>query len=438
MIIPSIDLKNGKAVQLKQGKALMLEREDPMVLAEKFHSFGPLAVIDLDAAFGQGNNLNLIKELCHRFECRVGGGIRTCEQAVKLLACGASKIIIGSAVWHEGKINHEFLGHLRNETGKNRIILALDCLEENVVIKGWTENTGASIFDVIPEVSEYVSELLVTVVEREGCLQGTDLNFFERLGKISPLPVTAAGGITTADEITALSRLGMDVQLGMCLYTGKITLEEAFAASLNWEKGNHGLLPTVVMDRSGRVLMLAWSSAESLRESLKKKLGCYYSRSRKCLWTKGETSGNFQELIKVRTDCDGDTLLFVVRQIGDDACHKQRKSCFGDWPFSLAELQEIIRERLRNKTPDSYTASLDDDKVREKLLEEAEELASASGPEEIIWEAADLLYFLIVLLSREDIDLTRVLSELQRRRRSTRRAGAPASFNKYGDGEKEK
>lgn len=418
MIIPSLDLLQGKAVQLRQGKTVVLEKEDPLALAEEFHRYGPLAVIDLDAAFGRGSNRDLIRKLCRHYECRVGGGIRTVEQAAELLAWGALKIIIGSAAWESGSINQNFLQQLKKAVGTNSLILALDCFGEEVVIKGWTENTGANIFKVIPVVSEYVSEFLVTAVDREGCLQGTNLKFFERIKQSSPLPVTAAGGITSLEEIVALSRLDMDVQLGMSIYTGKISLDDAFIASLNWAKGFEGLLPTVVVDEAGQTLMLAWSSPESLKNSLRHRLACFYSRSRDKLWVKGETSGNFQKLIKVRSDCDGDSLLFMVSQQGEGACHKRRWSCFGNWPFSLFQLQEVIRDRLQNKDPGSYTASLDDSKVREKLREEAEELIMAKEQEEIIWEAADLLYFLTVLLARENIDLTQVLGELRRRRRA--------------------
>lgn len=419
MIIPSIDLRQGKAVQLRQGKTLVLEKENPLALAEEFHRYGPLAVIDLDAALGLGSNSDLIRKLCQRYECRVGGGIRTAERASDLLSAGAAKTIIGSAAWKEGRINHGFLRQLKEAVGADNLILALDCYGEEVVIKGWTENTGLNIFKVIPEVSEYVSEFLVTAVDREGCLEGTNLGLFEKIKQESSLPVTAAGGITTVEEIATLSRLEMDVQLGMSIYSGKISLNEAFLASLNWQKVEQGLLPTVVADEAGQVLMLAWSSPESLKESLLRRQACFHSRSRDRLWVKGETSGNFQKLIRVRSDCDGDSLLFVVRQIGNGACHKRRKSCFGFWPFSLFELQDIIRDRLKNNYPGSYTASLDDRTVREKLVEEAGELIMARTPEEIIWETSDLIYFLTVLLARENIDLTRILGELRRRRRSS-------------------
>ena len=417
MIIPSIDLCQGKAVQLKQGREKMLEVDRPLELAQKFSQFGPLAVIDLDEALETGANEELIGKICQVAECRVGGGIRNIDKAGRILELGAEKIIIGSAAWKENRLNQDFLQKLSETFGRPRIILALDCYQEKVVIKGWREETGVSIFSLLDEAGEYASELLVTCVEKEGGLQGTDLGFFEKLRAATNLPVTAAGGISSLEEISALSQMNVDVQLGMAIYTGKIGLEDAFAASLNWKKGASGLLPAVVVDELGRVLMLAWVSPESLQKAFQTGKTCFFSRSRKTLWSKGETSGNVQEILRVRTDCDGDTVLFVVKQKGRGACHKGNYSCFGRKEFRLEDLYQVVRERIINPQPESYTASLTDRKVREKLQEEATELIEAQGKEEIIWEAADLLYFTTVLLAREGVELQDVFRELQRRRR---------------------
>ncbi len=417
MIIPSIDLSKGKSVQLRQGREKMLEVDRPLELAQKFSQFGPLAVIDLDEALETGSNEELIGKICKLAECRVGGGIRNIEKARRILELGAEKIIVGSAAWKGNRLNQDFLLQLSQNFGRHRIILALDCYQEKVVIKGWREKTDVSIFSVLNEASEYASELLVTCVEKEGRLQGTDLRFFEKLRAATRLPITAAGGISSLDEISALSQMNIDVQLGMAIYTGKLSLEEAFAASLNWEKGAAGLLPAVVVDELGRVLMLAWVSPESLQKSFQTGKTCFFSRSRKTLWSKGETSGNEQEILRLRTDCDGDTVLFVVRQKGSGACHKGNYSCFGGEEFRLEDLYQVVSERIKNPRPESYTARLTDRKVREKLQEEAAELIEAKSREEIIWEAADLLYFTTVLLAREGVNFRDVLRELQRRRR---------------------
>lgn len=417
MIIPSIDLMQGKAVQLKQGKEKLLESDQVLELAREFSRFGLLAVIDLDAVFENGSNEELIGQICQLTDCRVGGGIRDEGRARRILELGAEKIIIGTAAWKGDRLNREFLERMVSNLGRHRIILTLDCFEEKVVTGGWSHRTGINIFDLLPEVKQLASELLITCVEKEGCLQGTDIEFFKKIRAATDLPVTAAGGISSLEEIAALSQLGIDVQLGMAIYGGKIKLEEALIASLNWKREASGLLPAVVVDEVDRVLMLAWISPESLRKTFSEGRTCFYSRSRKVLWTKGETSGCSQQLLRVRVDCDSDTVLLKVKQDGAGACHRGSFSCFGTREFGLEDLYLIVEERKKNPVSGSYTAKLTDKTVREKLEEEARELVEARGRKEIIWEAADLLYFLTVLLAKEQVDIKDIFRELARRRR---------------------
>lgn len=414
MIIPSIDLIGGKAVQLKQGKDKVLEDGSPLKLAEKFSRFGPLAVIDLDAAFGAGDNEKLIAEIAARHECRVGGGIRSIEKAGRMLDLGAGKIIVGTRAWAGRGLDRDFLADLRKEAGRERIILALDSRNGEVVIDGWKTKTGVRVIDVVKEAEEFVSELLITCVEKEGMLKGSDPALYEGIRGVTSLAVTAAGGISTAEDVEKLSRLDLDLQLGMAIYTGKLSLEEAFTASLDWSKG---LLPTVTVDEQDRVLMLAWSSRESLEKALAFGDAWYFSRSRNKLWQKGESSGDVQPLSRVRVDCDRDTIKFTVRQTGKGACHKGTYSCFGGKDFLWADLFEVVRDRLQAPMAGSYTAGLTDRKVREKLIEEAGELAMAEKREDKIWEAADVLYFLTVLMAKEGLEMRDVLLELARRRR---------------------
>ncbi|MGQ9800621.1 MAG: phosphoribosyl-AMP cyclohydrolase [Candidatus Saccharicenans sp.] len=417
MIISSIDLMQGKAVQLKQGKEKLLESDKVLDLAREFSRFGPLAVIDLDAVFENGSNEELIGQLCQLSDCRVGGGIRDVEKARRILDLGAEKIIIGTAAWKGDGLNRTFLQRMISSFGRHRIILALDCYKEEVVIGGWSHKTGINIFSLLPEVNQLASELLITCVEKEGCLQGTDVEFFKKIRVATDLPVTAAGGISSLEEIAVLGQLGIDVQLGMAIYSRKLKLEEALIASLNWSLGTSGLLPAVVVDEVGRVLMLAWISPESLRRTFGQGRTCFYSRSRKTLWTKGETSGFTQQFLQIRVDCDSDTVLLKVKQDGTGACHRGNYSCFGAREFRLEDLYLIVEERIKNYVSGSYTAELTDKTVREKLKEEAIELIEARGKKEIIWEAADLLYFLTVLLVREQVDIKDIFWELARRRR---------------------
>jgi len=220
MIIPSIDLMDGKAVQLKQGKEKVLERENVLELAKEFSKYGELAVIDLDGALGKGNNSDLIKKLCNKFACRVGGGIRTLEKAKEVLNYGAKKIIIGT------KATPEFLKQLPKE----KTIVAIDTKDNYVVNEGWTKKTKKTPEEAIKELEDYCSEFLFTNVNKEGLMQGFDLEKVKKLKKLTKNKITVAGGITTIEDIKKLEGIGCNSQIGMALYTGKIDLEKVFRA----------------------------------------------------------------------------------------------------------------------------------------------------------------------------------------------------------------
>jgi len=245
--------------------------------------------------------------------------------------------------------------------------------------------------------------------------------------------LTAAGGITTPAEIAELDRIGADAQVGMALYTGRLTLGAAVAAPLAKpvENGGRGVWPTVVCDEWGRALGLVWSTPESLACAVEQRRGVYWSRSRQALWVKGETSGNTQQLLRVDLDCDRDALRFTVRQHGAGFCHLERRAC---WPaeFALDDLERTVVARAASSDPDSRTSKLlgDPALLAAKLREEAAELAKAETPGEAVHETADLLYMSLVALVRGGGSLAEVRAELARRHAGvTRRpmtAKAPA------------
>ena len=199
MIIPSIDLQGGNAVQLIGGETKALDAGDPGPLLERFARVGETAVIDLDAAMGTGSNEELIAELCSRAPVRVGGGIRTIEAARKWLDRGAAKIIVGTAA------TPELLARLPRE----RVIAALDARDGEVVVEGWRTRTGASVPTRMAELRNHVSGFLVTFVEREGRMEGTALDRVDEIiAAAGDARVTFAGGVTTADEIAQLEPSG--------------------------------------------------------------------------------------------------------------------------------------------------------------------------------------------------------------------------------------
>jgi phosphoribosyl-AMP cyclohydrolase / phosphoribosyl-ATP pyrophosphohydrolase len=414
MIIPSIDLLGGQAVQLVGGAEPSLELGDPLPLAERFGVVGELAVVDLDAALGSGSNAELVTRLLRLAPCRVGGGIRDVASAVRWLDAGAERVVLGTAAVPE----------VLRELPAERVIAALDARDGEVVVDGWRRRTGRSVVERMRELEGLVGGFLVTFVEREGRLQGLDLaRVAEVLGSAAGTRVTVAGGIRSAEEIAAVDALGADAQVGMALHTGHLELGDAVAATLRSDRPD-GLWPTVVVDEGGVALGLAYSDGESLREALRTRRGVYRSRERG-LWVKGATSGATQDLLRVDADCDRDALRFTVRQHGAGFCHLARRSCFGD-EHGLRHLSRRLSGRAADAPPGSYTRRLlaAPALLRAKLVEEAGELADAVTGEAVAAEAADLLYFALVALARGGVPLEAVEAVLDlRERRVTRRPG---------------
>ncbi len=227
MIYPCIDLMDGMVVQLVQGRRenKKFKSKDFGRFISRFRPFGTIQLIDLDAAMGQGNNCVLIKKIISRIRCRVGGGIRTVEKAREIVDLGAEKIIVGSSVFKNG-IDLEFVRNLNKKIGKERIIIAIDSIKGEVVVGGWKKKTGLMAVDVVKQLEPYCSEFLATYVDKEGMLQGTDVDFFKSLRKNTKNRITAAGGITSIDEVKELQENDIDCALGMAIYKGKIKLKE--------------------------------------------------------------------------------------------------------------------------------------------------------------------------------------------------------------------
>jgi phosphoribosyl-ATP pyrophosphohydrolase len=409
MIIPSIDIMNGRAVQLRQGRQKILDGGDPIVRLEEMSVAGEVAVVDLDAALGLGSNRGLIRTMVRRVPCRVGGGIRDLDSAREWLDAGAEKIVIGTVA------TPEILSCLP----ARRVIAAVDSLRGSVVVEGWRTSTGEDPLTKIRELRDLVFGFLLTQVEHEGCLGGFDYTLVERAVEAAgSARVTAAGGITSGDEIARLARLGADAQIGMALYQGRLSLGEGVAALL--ENGVDGRLwPTVVCDEDGRTLGLVWSTRHSLIAAVNERRGIYWSRSRSEIWRKGATSGNTQRLLRVDLDCDRDALRFTVEQ-QNGFCHTGSRGC---WPgrFSLTDLERALRRRAAlgsSSRSGSRTAALLSDAalLRAKLAEEAGELAEAEGPRAVAHEAADLLYFTLVAAVRSGVSIGDIERELGRRR----------------------
>ena len=202
----------------------------------------------------------------------------------------------------------------------------------------------------------------------------------------------------------------------MSIYTGASKLADAYCANMDFEKTG-GLIPTVVQDLDTKqVLMLAYSNRESLYKTFETGLATYYSRSRKELWTKGLTSGNTQDFVTARFDCDQDALLFTVRQKGN-ACHLDRFSCFEDREFCINELYNLLLDRKVNLPEKSFTTKLFKDEfyLKRKIMEEAFESVNFEKGDGLEWEASDLTYFMLTFMAMHGVTPQDIIANLASR-----------------------
>ena len=232
MLIPSIDLRKGKVVQLIQGETLAIESSDLDGWIERFAKFPAVQLIDLDAAMGIGTNDALVRQIAARLPCRVGGGVRSVGRAEDLLAAGAKAVIVGSAFFdirrsaeEGGVVKHDFARALADAVGMQRVIGAVDAKGGRVVIHGWRTTLPITPVQAVKALDRYCGEFLYTHVDKEGLMQGTDMDAIRAVASATSSKVTAAGGITTRAEIDALHAIGIDAVVGMAIYTGALDLE---------------------------------------------------------------------------------------------------------------------------------------------------------------------------------------------------------------------
>jgi phosphoribosylformimino-5-aminoimidazole carboxamide ribotide isomerase len=222
MLIPSIDLQGGKIVQLVQGERLAIETTDVDSWIQRFASYPKVQLIDLDAAKSAGTNEVLVARICGALPCRVGGGIRTIERATRILNLGATKVILGSSLFSGDSVNIEFVRSIAEEIGPERLIAAVDGKGGKVVVNGWRTSLALTPAEAIRILEPFFSEFLYTHVDLEGLMKGTDMDAIRALRSTTTRALTAAGGITTHEEIDQLDGMNVDAVVGMALYTGKL------------------------------------------------------------------------------------------------------------------------------------------------------------------------------------------------------------------------
>lgn len=231
MLIPSIDLQGGRVVQLVQGEKLAIASDDLDGWIAKFAKFPKVQLIDLDAAMSRGNNDELVRKIAARLPCRVGGGVRSVRRAEELIAAGAQAVIAGSGLFRRAPdddlsqmIDHDFARALVNTVGIHRVIAAVDSRGGRVCIHGWKTVLPLTAVQAVQLLEDYCEEFLYTHVDKEGLMQGTDMEAIKAVKNATERKLTAAGGITTREEIDALDKLGIDAVVGMAIYTGALTL----------------------------------------------------------------------------------------------------------------------------------------------------------------------------------------------------------------------
>lgn len=220
MLIPSIDLKGGKAVQLVQGDKVAIESSDVFRWVRRFQGFPMVQIIDLDAAMGSGDNNDLVRRVSAKLACRVGGGIRSVERAREVIDAGAKKIILSSALFKEGRPDLAFAAKVCEVVGRSQVVIAVDARGGRLVIHGWRTTLAITPIEAMKALEPYCDEFLYTDVDREGLMQGMDMAAVEAIHAATARHLSAAGGITTQAEVEALDAAGIDAVVGMAIYAG--------------------------------------------------------------------------------------------------------------------------------------------------------------------------------------------------------------------------
>jgi len=228
MLIPSIDLLGGRIVQLVQGEKLRLAFDDFNFWIEKFSRYPLVQLIDLDAAMRQGDNAELVSQICRRLPCQVGGGFRSVERARQVLGQGAKRIIVGSALFSSGEgaacVDTAFASELASAVGSEHIVAGIDTKAGRIAVKGWKAHVDLTPDQAIPQLEPYVAGFLYTHVDGEGMMQGFPLDVAARLRTLTSRQLTVAGGIRSQAEIDRLDALGVDAVVGMAIYTDAIAV----------------------------------------------------------------------------------------------------------------------------------------------------------------------------------------------------------------------
>ncbi len=430
MIVP-VYIKSGKAVCGLDGRGVCREGDAP-ALAVAYDNAGADGILVFDLSEGDAEHdqsIGLIKEIVRAVDIPVcgGGNIRRAEDVKKLLYAGCRRIFLNYA--KEGNV--ELTEEVSQRFGREKILACVDSEKELVCAKDHAELLGGAVL-MRPELTKGLSP--ADVFAEVFCVCGTEALCPEGEavpGDGNPALDEAVSGVVCADFMDPEYPL---MNLKHALKDGGIPVR-LYEASVSWgdvRTNSDGLLPVVVQDyRTQEVLMVAYMNQEAFEKTIETGRMTYFSRSRQELWVKGLTSGHFQYVKELRIDCDNDTLLAKVAQVGA-ACHTGNRSCFyrtilkkeydDTNPLRVFEdVFAVIEDRRRHPREGSYTNYLFDkgiDKILKKVGEEATEIVIAAknpDPEEIKYEISDFLYHVMVLMAEKGVTWKDITEELARR-----------------------
>jgi phosphoribosylformimino-5-aminoimidazole carboxamide ribotide isomerase len=334
-IYPAIDLKDGKCVRLKQGdfSTVHTVAPDPVAVAESYRDAGAeiIHVVDLDGAKdGIRKNAGIVGAIvraANPAKVELGGGLRSIEDLDEAGRLGVRRFVIGSAALSDS----DFVKRSVACYGE-RVAVGIDAKDGIVRSHGWMGDSGRDELEFAGEIAALgVKTIIYTDIATDGLLKGPSLERLTALRKALPdINLVASGGVSNIGDISALRRMGADAAIaGKALYTGDLPLKEAFfEARLGHLFDRYPLIPAVVQHAETKdVLMLGYVSPLSLRLTMDTKKMTFFSRTRQEIWVKGETSGNYLDVVSIATDCYDNSLLIRCNPRGP-VCHTGAETCY--------------------------------------------------------------------------------------------------------------
>jgi anthranilate synthase component 1 len=439
---------------------------DPVEAATRYEAEGADEIAFLDIAAAHEERGTLVHLVTHVADVlsipfTVGGGVRSVEDAGALLRAGADRVVVNTAAVSDPAL----ITRIAERFGSQCVVVAVDGkrvmtesgkLKMLVTTHGGRRTTEREVAPWAVEITARgAGEILLTSVDADGTQAGFDVEMLRSVRSVSPLPIVASGGAGRPEDFArAVLEGGADAVLAASVFhdrhfsigaAKRAMRAKGVAVRLEADPFDgiafdaDGLVPVVVRDvKTGEVLTLAWASAEALETTRSTGFSHFFSRKRKRLWKKGETSGHVQRVTGISLDCDGDALVYDVVPSGP-ACHTGSRSCFrnietlepaGGPPLSLdlGPLFEVVRSRKEKPVPNSYTNSLFEagiTKIAKKVGEEGVEAALAAlgdDDDALAGETADLLYHLVVLLTARGVPPDAIERKLRDRRGTRKRS----------------